>query len=74
MNANALFHDVVCRLYTHKCNFIYTHYKRVAFSAPVLMRPTNGQQRYVQISYTRFHAKQAIRVESKDENSFYVPK
>jgi len=27
MTANAVFHDVVCRLYTHKCNFIYTFRK-----------------------------------------------
>lgn len=39
----------------HKYNFIYTHKKPIAFTAPAFEKLINAQQHHLQIAYIEFH-------------------
>ena len=48
--------------YTPRCNLIYVHEKKTAFSAPYVTEVRNNQQHYVRISCIEFRAKRTINV------------
>jgi len=55
--------------YTLICNFIYVPKYSMAFAAPIFMKCTNAQQRYVHIVYTEFQPNRSINAESLDRKS-----
>jgi hypothetical protein len=53
-----------------ECNFICASKRNAALPAPIPTKPTNAEQRYVQLSYTEFHPNNPRNVGSTGRNAF----
>ena len=55
--------------YTYKGTVVYANVKNTTLSAPVVTKPINPQQHYMQICYTEFHQNVTVTVEISGRNT-----